>query len=134
LAATNQNVPPEPVNALSEDAQLIDVPGNSIVLVVRVVTERIVANSFIDELRTSHMDDKSASRTLQIRSRSNEKPVVPVASFSYTRIGVAYFDRPHPDMNVGVLVMMKERALRLGGVPAFAAPSSAPRTPKSRSF
>ena len=34
LAATNQNVPPEPIDALSEDAQLIDIAGNSMVLVV----------------------------------------------------------------------------------------------------
>jgi hypothetical protein len=34
LAATNQDVPPEPIDALSEGAQLIDIPGNSMVLVV----------------------------------------------------------------------------------------------------
>ena len=34
LAATNQNVPPEPIDALSEGAQLTDIPGNSMVLVV----------------------------------------------------------------------------------------------------
>jgi hypothetical protein len=36
LAATNQNVSPEPVDALPEGAQLIDIPGNSMVLVVAV--------------------------------------------------------------------------------------------------
>jgi hypothetical protein len=36
LAATNQNVSPEPIDALSEGAQLIDIPGNSMVLVVAV--------------------------------------------------------------------------------------------------
>ena len=34
LAATTQNVPPEPIDALSEGAQLTDIPGNSMVLVV----------------------------------------------------------------------------------------------------
>ena len=34
LAATNQNVSPEPIYALSEGAQLTDIPGNSMVLVV----------------------------------------------------------------------------------------------------
>jgi hypothetical protein len=34
LAATNQNVSPEPIDALSEGAQLTDIPGNSMVLVV----------------------------------------------------------------------------------------------------
>ena len=34
LAATNQNVPPEPIDALPEGAQLTDIPGNSMVLVV----------------------------------------------------------------------------------------------------
>jgi hypothetical protein len=34
LAAANQNVSPEPIDALSEGAQLIDIPGNSMVLVV----------------------------------------------------------------------------------------------------
>jgi hypothetical protein len=34
LTATNQNVPPEPIHALSEDAQLIDVARNSMVLVI----------------------------------------------------------------------------------------------------
>ena len=36
MAATNQNVSPEPVDALPEGAQLIDIPGNSMVLVVAV--------------------------------------------------------------------------------------------------
>jgi hypothetical protein len=36
LAATNQNVSPEPIDALSEDTQLIDIPGNSMVLVVAI--------------------------------------------------------------------------------------------------
>jgi len=36
LAATTQNVPPEPIDALSEDTQLIDIPGNSMVLVVAI--------------------------------------------------------------------------------------------------
>jgi len=34
LAATNQNVSPEPIDALSESVQLTDIPGNSMVLVV----------------------------------------------------------------------------------------------------
>ena len=34
LAAANQNVSPEPIDALSEGAHLIDFPGNSMVLVV----------------------------------------------------------------------------------------------------
>jgi hypothetical protein len=34
LAAADQNVPPEPIDALSEGTQLIDIPGNSMVLVV----------------------------------------------------------------------------------------------------
>ena len=34
LAATNENIPPEPIDALSEGAELIDIPGNSMVLVV----------------------------------------------------------------------------------------------------
>src|SRR5580658_1071220 len=34
LTAANQNVPPEPIDAILEDAQLIDVAGNSMVLVV----------------------------------------------------------------------------------------------------
>jgi len=34
LAATNQDVPPEPIDALPEGAQLIDIPGNSMVLVI----------------------------------------------------------------------------------------------------
>ena len=34
LAATNQNVSPEPIYALSEGTQLTDIPGNSMVLVV----------------------------------------------------------------------------------------------------
>jgi hypothetical protein len=34
LAATNQNVSPEPIDALSEGAQLTDIPGNSRVLVI----------------------------------------------------------------------------------------------------
>jgi hypothetical protein len=34
LTAANQNVPPEPIHALSEGSQLIDIPGNSMVLVV----------------------------------------------------------------------------------------------------
>jgi hypothetical protein len=34
LAATNENIPPEPIDALSEGAKLIDIPGNSMVLVV----------------------------------------------------------------------------------------------------
>jgi hypothetical protein len=29
LAATNQDVPPEPIDALSEGAQLIDIPGTA---------------------------------------------------------------------------------------------------------
>src|SRR3974377_397638 len=36
LAATNQDVPPEPIDALSEGAQLIDISRNSVVLVVAV--------------------------------------------------------------------------------------------------
>jgi hypothetical protein len=34
LAATNQNVSPEPIDALSKGAQLTDIPGNGMVLVV----------------------------------------------------------------------------------------------------
>ena len=34
LAATDENIPPESVDALSEGAQLTDIPGNSMVLVV----------------------------------------------------------------------------------------------------
>jgi hypothetical protein len=34
LTAANQNVPPEPIDAIPEDAQLVDVAGNSMVLVV----------------------------------------------------------------------------------------------------
>jgi hypothetical protein len=34
LTAAKQNVPPEPIHALSEGSQLIDIPGNSMVLVV----------------------------------------------------------------------------------------------------
>ena len=34
LAAANQNAPPEPIDAIPEDAQLVDVAGNSMVLVV----------------------------------------------------------------------------------------------------
>ena len=36
LAATNQDVPPEPIDALSEGAQLIDISRNSVVLVVAI--------------------------------------------------------------------------------------------------
>jgi hypothetical protein len=36
LTATNQNVPPQPIHALSEGAQLIDVAGNGVVLVIAV--------------------------------------------------------------------------------------------------
>jgi hypothetical protein len=36
LTATNQNVPPEPIHALSEGAQLIHISRNSVVLVVAV--------------------------------------------------------------------------------------------------
>jgi hypothetical protein len=36
LTATNQNVPPQPIHALSEGAQLIDISRNSVVLVVAV--------------------------------------------------------------------------------------------------
>ena len=36
LAATNQDVPPEPIDALSEGAQLIDIARDSVVLVVAV--------------------------------------------------------------------------------------------------
>src|ERR1700674_4257416 len=34
LTATDQDVPPEPIDASSEGAQRIDIPGNSVVLVV----------------------------------------------------------------------------------------------------
>jgi hypothetical protein len=34
LTAANQNSPPQPIDAIPEDAQLIDVAGNSMVLVV----------------------------------------------------------------------------------------------------
>jgi hypothetical protein len=34
LTATNQDVPPEPIYALPEGAQPIDVAGNSVVLVI----------------------------------------------------------------------------------------------------
>jgi hypothetical protein len=34
LAAMDENIPPEQIDALSEGAELIDIPGNSMVLVV----------------------------------------------------------------------------------------------------
>jgi hypothetical protein len=34
LTSASQNVPPEPIDAIPEDAQLVDVAGNSMVLVV----------------------------------------------------------------------------------------------------
>jgi len=34
LTATDKNIPPEPIDALSEGAQLTDIPGNSMVLVI----------------------------------------------------------------------------------------------------
>jgi hypothetical protein len=37
LAATSQNISPEPINALSEDAQLIDFSWNRVVLVVVIL-------------------------------------------------------------------------------------------------
>jgi len=45
------------------------------------------ATSFTARISHGRVVRISDTVLLQIRSRSNEKPVVPVASFSYTRIG-----------------------------------------------